>query len=77
MDDPTKEKELVVDIQPGRFQDGRLGVMLMLSAGAITTDLTGEPVPGICLESWQARWTAYKLLHLAEDVEARMRLGLR
>ena len=60
----------------GVFADKTLGVLITLSPGSLTTDLEGNPVPGICMETWQARRFAYVLLQLAEEMDARMRLGL-
>ncbi len=63
----------VINCGPGIFQDRTLGVMLYLSAGAISLDEKGEPCPGICLSTWQARRLAYRLLQFAEEQDAQAR----
>jgi hypothetical protein len=66
----------VVTVAQGKFVNDDLGVMLLLSAGSMTTDANGEPCPGLCLRSWQARRIAYMLLYIAEEQDARERLGM-
>ncbi len=70
------ESVAVLSIGPGKSQRGDPGVMLQLSAGALSVDLHGEPVPGIFFLPWQARRAAYQLLFEAEEMEARAKLGL-
>lgn len=71
--EPINEKPAgVITVCHGVSADRKsLGVTLLLDPGALTTDLAGEPCPGVFMLPWQARRIAYLLLSLAEEQSAR------
>ena len=73
---PRDEPAGTVNLCEGKSVDGALGVLLMLSPSSITQDRDGQPTPGVLLAPWSARRIAYILLQLAEEAEARMKMGL-
>jgi hypothetical protein len=73
--DERAEPYATMTVNGGWSPDGTNGVVLRLSAGAMTVDANGEPCPGLCLLPWAARRVAYLMLAVAEEMEAKT-LGL-